>query len=1055
MSTDKLPDSKERKKIAEDLKGNFFVEAGAGSGKTHSLVDRMAGLVRYGHAKIENIAAVTFTRKAAAELRERFQIKLEEILHTKGASEAERECIAAALSSFERASISTIHSFCARLLRERPVEAGIDPEFDEIEEQDDVRFAEAVWPEYLERQSFENNKISGWMQEHGISSEVLKRIYGKLVGYPDVKVIRQELPRPDFGGAREAVKQFVFAMKKKMPREEPEKGWDKMQAILIRCIKLIHIGYLDQDRSFVELLKLLCKNTPITQNRWPDGEGKTREQETLEFRKNVAAPALRSWMEYLHQPMIDFALGGVRYYDNWRRERNLLNFQDLLMRTAGMLKGNAEIRDYFKRRITHLLVDEFQDTDPIQAEIVMLLTGEDNSVNDWRKAVPKKGSLFLVGDPKQSIYRFRRADIDIFNQVKNIFKNGSGEVLELTSNFRSLEPIRDLVNAAFKGILPEKDTECQAKFAPLLTVRERSKGFDSGVFKVEGVTIPGNIAASAAQREAPIIAAWIQQAISGGLKLERTEAEKNAGKTEAAEPSDFMIITKIKARLPEYAKELEKLGIPYEISGGENFSQSEELYEIYKVLHAVADPKDPVALAAALRGKYFGVSDDELYVFAKGGGKFTYFYQSGDAPKSILNAFARLRDYRDMTARNTPATAAEKIIEKLGAIPLAISREIGASRAGNIIKAIELLREKKSEDTGSFAEMVDCLREMREIAGIEEMSLFPGTTAAVRIMNLHKAKGLEAPVVFLADPMGIASDHEPEFHVKRARNKSVGYFSISKKAKYRSELIAMPEEWERYVEEEEQYELAEAERLDYVAATRAKNLLVISVYREGMKKKAWEAFYPHLDDAPAIQIKKLPQPRKRKQVNITEQGWAKEKMAMERNITGVLKESYRAGSITSLVAVPEAFEGEPEDGMTWGQIVHRAMEACGRGQREKLEPLVRDWLQEEGRPAEESGKLLQQIDAILQGPLWKRVLQAEEKYYEIPFSVKREETIVSGIMDLIFKEKDGWVVVDYKTGDFERHPKQKAVYENQIGLYAELWEQMTGEKVKEKILCKV
>ena len=146
MTNKKLPpDQQVRDKIASEFGKSFFVEAGAGSGKTHSLVDRMTGLIRYGHARIENIAAVTFTRKAAAELRERFQIELENKVHEKATPEAEKDRIGEALANFEQSSISTIHSFCARLLRERPVEAGIDPGFEEIEEADDEIFAGIVW----------------------------------------------------------------------------------------------------------------------------------------------------------------------------------------------------------------------------------------------------------------------------------------------------------------------------------------------------------------------------------------------------------------------------------------------------------------------------------------------------------------------------------------------------------------------------------------------------------------------------------------------------------------------------------------------------------------------------------------------------------------------------------------------------------------------------------------------------------------------------------------------------------------------------------------------
>ncbi|MEI7483049.1 MAG: UvrD-helicase domain-containing protein, partial [Elusimicrobiota bacterium] len=611
-------DQKVRDKIAIELDKNFFVEAGAGSGKTHSLVERMSGLIRNGRAKIENISAVTFTRKAAAELRERFQIKLEDVLHDKAATESEKDAIFAALSNFERSSISTIHSFCARLLRERPVEAGVDPGFEEIEEEESGVFAEQVWAEYIEKQGFENNKAIGWLRENGVSPGEIKNIYVCLVAYPDVEIVRTDVPRPDFSSAKKEVEKFIRQLRKKMPETEPADEWDKLQTMVARSLKLFELGYLIEDRLFAQLLNLLSRNSGITQNRWSDknvAEGCLTEMD--KFRADVVAPALRAWKEYLHKPLIEFALGGVEYYSQWRRERSLLNFQDLLMCSAKLLKKSAEVRAFFKKQITHLLVDEFQDTDPIQAEIVMLLTGEDNSKDDWRKVRPKPGSLFLVGDPKQSIYRFRRADIDIYNQVKGIFQNGAGEVLELISNFRSFEPVRDISNAVFKGRFSEEGTKYQAKFAPLVTINERSDKFVSGVFENDIEKIKRNKAVEIAEIDAGRIAAWISRSIKGGLKLQNPGGVSPDGRE--AKPGDFMIITKTKKRLTIYARALEALGIPYEISGGENFSDSEELYEIYKVLKAAADPKNQVAVVAALRGLFFGVSDNDLYQFTKEG----------------------------------------------------------------------------------------------------------------------------------------------------------------------------------------------------------------------------------------------------------------------------------------------------------------------------------------------------------------------------------------------------------------------------------------------------
>lgn len=1057
MNKKVLSDAKARERIGTEFTTNFFVEAGAGSGKTHSLVDRMTGLIRYGYARIEDIAAVTFTRKAAAELRERFQVTLEAILHEEGVSEREKDNILEALSNFERASISTIHSFCAKLLRERPVEAGIDPGFKEIEEEDDFIYARLVWADYVDKQGLENGTVIAWMQEHGINPSLLDKIYMQLVTYPDVKILREYLPKPDFSHAKEGVKKEVHTIMKKMPKEEPGNGWDKLQTTIRRCLKLFGLGYLEDDRLFVNLLKILNTKQEVTQRKWIDRNTALACLDVMtKLQLDVIVSMLLQWSKYLHKPLMDFALGGVDYYDKWRRDRSVLNFQDLLMRTANLLKGNKEVRTYFKKYITHLLVDEFQDTDPIQAEIVMLLTAEDSSESDWRKAKPKPGSLFLVGDPKQSIYRFRRADIDIYNQVKEIFKKGAGETLELTTNFRSLDSIRDMTNTVFNDIFPVTDTKYQAKFTPLMTIREKNDQYTNGIFENRIPKVTYNKADIAAQLDAGIIASWIYESINGRLKLERTDKEKKIGIGTNARPGDFMIITKQKKRLPVYAKALESLGIPYEISGGENFNNSEEIYEIYKILHAIADPKNQVALVGALRGIYFGISDEDLYKFAKSGGRFSFFYEPKEQHDKIKNAFVRLKTFYDISIKKTPVTAIEMIVERLGAIPLAISEDMGSSRAGNLFKVIELLRGKKPDNTGSFVELMEYLGELREKAKIEEMGLFPSTTRAVRIMNLHKAKGLEAPVVILADPASGVGDFPPELHIVRTKNDSVGYFTVVVQTSlYRHEPLAIPANWQGCAEEEARYDSAERARLDYVAVTRAKNILVVSTYREGRIPKIWESLYLYLDKMPKLKINKIIDPKRREPLRVSEMDWKNQKRRMETNISSVCVKSYDVTSVTDMIEALPISEGKPSTGASWGTVVHKALEYCGRGKRDKLEILAKKLLDEESLSHGEIPRLIKTVDAVMESGIWKRMAKAKEKYFEIPFSVMKDNTIISGIMDLVFKEDDGWVVIDYKTDDFDVDLKKKSIYEQQIEIYSNFWEKITGENIKEKLLYKI
>ncbi|MEI7752178.1 MAG: PD-(D/E)XK nuclease family protein, partial [Candidatus Omnitrophota bacterium] len=310
----------------------------------------------------------------------------------------------------------------------------------------------------------------------------------------------------------------------------------------------------------------------------------------------------------------------------------------------------------------------------------------------------------------------------------------------------------------------------------------------------------------------------------------------------------------------------------------------------------------------------------------------------------------------------------------------------------------------------------------------------------------------EAPVVILADPLGAIVGRDPEIHVKRMADSSVGYFTVMKEGEHRNELAAMPENWAQYAADEALYKNAEAAWLDYVAATRAMNILVVSTYREGDRVKGWETFYGYLSGMEKIAVTKDAVPQKRALLKLTRKQWTKETDGMKVRAQKAGEESYHVASVTSLVKAPGIFTDGLGEGMAWGSLVHRALEACGKGRSQQLDGLVKNWLRDENMSMGLAEPLIRLADGMLKSPLWQRMQQAEEKYFELPFSTKQEDTVITGVMDLIFKEPDGWVIVDYKTDDFEKDPVRKAAYTKQLEVYADFWKKMTGERVKEMLL---
>jgi len=369
------PDQAARDRISRDLGTTFLVEAGAGSGKTKSLVDRMIALLATGRAPIDTLAAVTFTRKAAAELRGRFQVALEQARLGEKDTEV-RKRFDAALTGLERSFIGTIHSFCARLLRERPVEAGIDPEFRELEEHEDRVLLEKSWDEYQAKARLENEAALRGLDDAGLDPGELEAAFKAIAEFPDVEAAPGCAQPPDFGAIRRDLEKLIDLASKLVPKERPEKGRDPLQGLFIRLFRRRrNIGFTD-GRRLMESVELFEKALCCKKTYWANKEDGLRLLAAAEsFQEKVAGPAIREWREFRHTRALAFLGPAIRFYAEKRRAEARLNFQDQLMLAARLLRDNPEVRRYFRKRFHPILVDEFQDTDPIQAEILFLLTG--------------------------------------------------------------------------------------------------------------------------------------------------------------------------------------------------------------------------------------------------------------------------------------------------------------------------------------------------------------------------------------------------------------------------------------------------------------------------------------------------------------------------------------------------------------------------------------------------------------------------------------------------------------------------------------------------------
>jgi ATP-dependent helicase/nuclease subunit A len=524
----------------------------------------------------------------------------------------------------------------------------------------------------------------------------------------------------------------------------------------------------------------------------------------------------------------------------------VVNYVDLLRVTSAMLRTQPDVRRALQAKYRFLFIDEFQDTDPIQADIFLMLAADEELAATWDPAsagfdpfaVPlRPGALFVVGDPKQSIFRFRRADIDIYNRVARRIKETGGEVLSLTANFRSLPSVCEVANTIFPPLFAERAYPYSPAFEKLDPVRDESEA-PAGP-RVARITIPDSDDVEPVEEEARRVATYIKAEVSSGRR----------------KFGDFLVLNRMRPRLRTFAEAFDALEVPVDVSGGGMFCDSSEVRALSALLSALSDPLDSVALVGVLRGPLFGLSDPELFRLSQAGGRFDLWAPLPEKETSDIAAvMAALRDLQAMwrDTRLLPLGAAvDQILERTGWLALAATTP-GCAPAGHLLQAVDLVRQVV-EEGGGLREAAEALNEEEPSGESEALPLEPGRRDVVRIMNLHKAKGLEADVVFLAD-----ATHEYEFplvvRIEREGGRARGHLKIASGADepWKRKTLAQPAGWDAHEEEESRYRDAERLRLLYVAGTRARDLLVICRSAKAGANKAWAEFEGYVAGVPEL-----------------------------------------------------------------------------------------------------------------------------------------------------------------------------------------------------------
>jgi ATP-dependent helicase/nuclease subunit A len=788
-----IADEAERRRAVEDLDTTFLVEAAAGSGKTTLLLGRIVSLVRSGRACLSEIAAVTFTERAAADLRVRLRAELG------------RAGLPNALRELETARIGTIHAFAAGLLRERPVEAGVDPGFTVLDPRGARLLLDRTWEAWLPSALADPAAAEPVRQaiERGVGLDRLRELAVALVDHRDGLT---GLPRPaEFAESPTALNRDVRATIPRLAdlaRAAVKDPGDRAARALEELAAWIHqtgaLPEADQARALL--------GGPRLPDR-PAGLGnraKWRDRAALdECRAGLAALHLRVEAaravarHNLVAGLARWAAGFVSAYDAAKARAGSLDFLDLLLRARDLVRDRPDVRRDFRREIRYLLVDEFQDTDPLQLETVL-----------WLAADGPPGGLFVVGDPKQSIYRFRRADIETYEAAKATIA-ARGAVLAIRANFRSTRAILDAVNGVFEGLMaPPPD----GAYQPAYTALEPSPRTEPGAPPVVLAPPPGTAAPASA------VEAWAQEARLIAAYLVREVEHRHRFRY-----GDVALLFRAMTGVAAYEDALRAAGVPFRTVGGRHYYDRSEVGWAIAALAAIEDPHDAVALVGALRSPFFGVTDEALRHLHAAGGEFSYRRPlPGDADPALAEAWALLGDLHRERNQLAPAAVVERLLagtEVLGAYAL---EPQGEARVANLLKVLDTARALEATGALTFRGLVRWLRD-RGAARYEEEESAVEAEDAVRLMTIHKAKGLEFPVVVVPD-LGREAPWRPPVVLP---DRASGTLAVSLGRLGDTALTTL--DWADAEAREIQRVDAEALRLLYVALTRAERGLVLPV----------------------------------------------------------------------------------------------------------------------------------------------------------------------------------------------------------------------------------
>ncbi len=1067
-------DQADRKTITADLDSTLFVEAGAGSGKTTALVERVLALLDHGVA-MENIAAITFTEKAADELKNRLRQRLS---HTGNHPQA--------LDQLDSAAITTLHGFALRILSQHAIEAGLPPRlevspFDTFEDR---------WVESRAQ------LLHGPEHQHSL---VLARILG--ISITHLHDLAQALDNnwdlvdermgtlppptgpvelPDLSGFADWFQAVADLAESCLNPDD--KMLPRLEAVGQRA-ELLRRAEGSNERILALLVQPGLKFTKAGRTaNWPDGDDDRPSLSEVANQLRELGDAINQAKQNTADAVLErlaLVLGALTLEAaDDRRQRGVLEFHDLLVLARNLLRHprhGAGVRAALAERYQRLLLDEFQDTDPIQIDLAKLIAAPPEDAEDWPSLQDQPGRLFYVGDPKQSIYRFRRADIGVFAEA------GSGPTVarkSLTRNFRTVEPIIDWVNDLFDGFMVPPDTgeqHVQPLYQRLDPVRgEPPTGAPVVVLNTEHPQ--GTRTGGLREAEAEEVAQAILTAVGQEWSVGDGRDEDGQDRWRAARLGDICVLLPTRTSLSQLEPALDRHGIPYRIEAGSLIWASRAIRDVMAVVRSAADPSDEVALLNALRSPAFGCGDDDLYTFRVGhGGRWNFLASpppSLPAGHPVADAMDWLADLHNQVRWLSPSALIERIVADRR---LMESCCFGSQRPRDVWRSLHLVidqaRQFEEAAGGGLREFIGWVdRKVSERTRESDVILSETDDNAVRITTVHAAKGREFPIVILSGTYA-----RPPAMTANLVWPASGGFGV----RFTNSLLTKT--FAEHRAQEEQMEEAERVRLLYVALTRARDHLMVSAHRVARPENSTakptmaDLVVQHAAELPNIEWQPgtLSAGEAAGALLMSYADWENER---ESALAAAQRPLAISGSAIGQIAAGAPLDSaspDPKDipddhdsdgqqtprrkgrgGTQIGRAVHGVLQTVDlSSDAEDLGGVADTQAKSEGVPQARSN-----IRSLAQSALESdsvREAATHQHWKELFVAAPVEGTVVEGYIDLLYRGPEGLVVVDYKTDDIhddDIFQDKIDRYRLQVAAYALAVEHAAGERVTRCVL---